>query len=115
MPPRSSFTRDGLLHEFFPLLKNGFVILRSLLDILIEMMEETEAKREADIRRDIYESMIEELETEIETARNGDDDHTAETTVEALEQMVSVLLRRLEELDSVEEPRRRRPQKVNIE
>ncbi len=115
MPPPSSSTRDGILHEFIPLLKNGFIVLRSLLDILIEMMEQTEARREADIRRDIYESMIEELEAKIEAARNGDDGPVTETTVEALEQMVSALVRRLEELESDEEPRRRRPQKVKIE
>ena len=107
---------DGFIHELVPLMKNGCVILRSILDILIDRIEDAEQSRQTDVRKDIYASIIDALETEIENIQTeGADAPTAEAKVEALEAIISVLLREMEEIDVKRQKRGKRPKKVKID
>ncbi len=116
MRPKGNITGDGFIQELIPLIKNGFVILRSILDILIERIEEAEESREVDVRKDIYGSIIDALETEIENVREKEAEiPTADAKIEVLEAVISVLLRELEDLDAQARKKSKRPQKVKIE
>ena len=116
MRPKVNITGDGLIPELIPLIKNGFVILRSILDVLIERIEEAEQSREVDVRKDIYGSIIDALETEIENIRKKETEiPTADAKVEVLEAVISVLLRELEDLDAQSRKKSKRPKKVKIE
>ena len=53
MPPKSTSVGDGFAREVLPLVKDGFIIFRSILDVMIDRIEEMEHGREADIRIDI--------------------------------------------------------------
>lgn len=116
MRPKSNITGDGFIQELIPLIKNGFVILRSILDVLIERIEEAEQSRDVDVRKDIYGSIIDALETEIENIREKETEiSTADAKIEVLEAVISVLLRELEDLDTQSRKKSKRPQKVKIE
>ncbi|UCD58069.1 MAG: hypothetical protein JSV16_02850 [Candidatus Hydrogenedentota bacterium] len=116
MRSKTPETGDGFVQELIPLIKNGFVILRSILDILIERIEEAEKSRQIDIRKDTYESIVEALEDEIETVRKKEaGTRVAEAKIEALEAVISVLLRKMEELDDKGRKKEKRPKKVKIE
>ena len=107
---------DGFIHEVVPLIKNGFVILRSILDVLIDRIEEVEQSRQADVRKDTYASIIDVLETEIENLQTEElDALTAKAKMEALEAIVSVLIRELEKLEVQKRKRAKRPKKVKID
>lgn len=116
MPSKGHIIGDGFVQEFLPLLRNGFIILRSILDILIERIEEAEKNKEADVRKEIYSSIIEALETEIANiqAQEGNTP-TAKGKIEVIEAVISVLLKEVEALEKEKSKRHRRPQKVKID
>jgi hypothetical protein len=91
---------DGFVHELLPLLKNGFMILRSILDVLIEKFEEAEKNRQVDIRRETYESIIDALESEVEGLRGKETDSLDQAKVEVIEAIISVLLKEMEQFES---------------
>lgn len=108
---------DGFIHELIPLMKNGFVILRSILDVLIDRIEEAEQNRDVDVRKDIYSSIIDALESEIENIEAEEADTSdSRTKIEVLEAVISVLMREMEGLDAKKKKKKgKRPQKVKIE
>ncbi len=117
MPSKPASVGDGLAREALPLIKDGFVILRSILDVMIDRIEEAEKGREADVRMDIYSSIIEALEAEVENLEK-DGDEASRSKVEALETVISVLMKESKELETTtrkKDRRSRRPQKVNID
>ncbi|GAB4348027.1 MAG: hypothetical protein Kow0099_30430 [Candidatus Abyssubacteria bacterium] len=104
---------DGLVHELLPLLKNGFLILRSILDVLIDKFEEAEKSRQVDIRKATYESIVDALEAEMESLREKEPDTPlTQAKIEVMEAIISVLLREMEQLESGRHGRRAR--KVDI-
>ena len=116
MRSHTSGLGDGFVHELVPLMKSGFVILRSILDVLIDRIEEAEQSRQADVRKDIYGSIIDALETEIENIQTEEGDTpTGRAKMEALEAIISVLLREMEEIDAKKRKKGKRPKKVKIE
>ena len=107
---------DGFVQELLPLMKNGFVIMRSILDILIERIEEAEKNKEADVRREIYSSIIEALETEIDNIQKQEGSAPmAEGKIEVIEAVISVLLKEVEALEKQKSKKSKRPQKVKID
>jgi len=116
MRSKTTAIGDGFIHELLPLAKNGFVILRSILDILIDRIEEAEMSREIDVRKDIYASIIDALEAEIENIQKDESETpTAAAKVEVLEAVVSVLLKESEELKAKTKKKSKRPKKVKID
>lgn len=115
MPPKSPATGDGFVQDILPLVKNGFVIIRSILDMLIERIEEAEENRQIDIRKETYLSIIDALEAEIENVRRKEAaDPGVETRIEALEAIISVLVREMEEMDGHGRKKAKGPKKVKI-
>ena len=116
MPSKNPGLSDGFIHELIPLVKGGFIILRSILDILIDRIEEAEQSRDIDVRQDIYSSIIDALETELENieAEEGDTP-SARAKIEALETVISVLMNEIEQLDAKKHKKKTRPKKVKIE
>lgn len=115
MSPKAPLTGDGFIQEFLPLVKNGFVILRSILDILIDRIEEAEQERRVDIRKETYESIVDALEAEVENVRNKEaDTPMGDTKIEVLEAVISVLLNEMEELEA-RGRKGKRPHKVKID
>ncbi len=114
MPPKSTSVGDGFTREVLPLVKDGFIIFRSILDVMIDRIEEVEHGREAGIRKDIYSSIIDALEAEVENLEN-DGDEISRTKIEALEAVISVLMKESEELDAAARKKDRRPRKVKID
>jgi len=116
MAPKSPATGDGFVQEVLPLLRNGFVLLRSILDMLIERIEEAEERRQVDIRKETYLSIVDALEAEIENVRKEElTDTKTDTRVEVLEAIISVLLREMEELDDQGRKKTKSPRKVKIQ
>ena len=115
MPPKSTSVGDGFAREVLPMVKDGFVILRSILDVMIDRIEEMEHGREADIRKDIYSSIIDALEAEVENTEKVDPDDASRARIEALEAVISVLMKESEEMDARAKKKSRRPKKVKID
>jgi hypothetical protein len=116
MAPKSPATGDGFVQEVLPLLKNGFIMLRSILDMLIERIEEAEEHRQVDIRKDTYLSIVDALEAEIENIRKEKSaDPETGTRIEVLQAIISVLLREMEELDGQGRKKTKGPRKVKIQ
>jgi len=116
MPPKGPAAGDGFVQELLPLVKNGFIILRSILDTLIERIEEAEENRHVDIKKDTYLSIVDALEAEIENVRKQEAaSPEAGTKVEVLEAIVSVLLREMEELEGLGSKKSKGPKKVKIQ
>ena len=116
MASTSPATGDGFVQEVLPLLKSGFIMLRSILDALIERIEEAEEHRQIDVRKETYLSIIDALEAEIENVRKEQStDMKAETKKEVLEAIISVLVHEMEELDGQGRKRAKNPRKVKIE
>ena len=116
MPSKSTSVGDGFTREVLPLVKDGFVILRSILDVMIDRIEEAEKGREDGIRQDIYSSIIDALEAEVENIEK-DGDGASRSKIEALETVISVLMKESEEMDAAarkKDKQSRRPRKVNI-
>jgi hypothetical protein len=107
---------DGFLQDLLPLMKNGLVIFRSILDILIDRIEEMEESKQINVRRDIYASIIDALQTEIQNVRQSEADAEAvKIRIEALDAIISVLLHELDELDKKSKKGGKRPKKVKID
>ena len=107
---------DGFVHDLLPLVKDGFVILRSILDVMIERIEEAEMSKEIDIRQDIYSSIIEALEAEVENIEMGESETEAShAKLEVLEAVISALMKEAEELEARSRKKSKRPQKVKID
>lgn len=107
---------DGFVQDVLPLVKDGFVILRTILDALIERIEEAEKSREIDVRKDIYSSIIDALEAEVESIeKNEPGTAAARAKIEVLEAVISALLKESEELDAKARKKSKRPQKVKID
>ncbi len=115
MRSKSTTAGDGIVQDILPLVKNGFVVLRSVLDILIDRIEEMEANRDIDVRRDIYASIIDALEAEIENTQKDEADTAAATKIEALEAVISVLKKESDELKTKSRKKGKRPHKVKID
>jgi len=116
MRPKGHIAGDGFIHDLMPLMKNGLVILRSILDILIERIEEAQEDREIDVRKDTYESIISALETEIENIRTHEGDTpSADGKIEIIEAVISVLSNEMEELEKHKPKKDKRPRKVTID
>jgi len=117
MPSRNPGLSDGFIQDIIPLIKGGFVILRSILDILIDRIEEAEQSRDIDVRQDIYSTIIDALESEVEKVESEEGDTpSARTKIEALETVISVLMKETEQLDAKKKQKKKqRPKKVKIE
>ncbi len=116
MTPKRPVAGDGFIQDLLPLVKNGFVILRSILDILIERIEEAEKERQVDIRKETYASIVDALEAEVENVRSKEaDTPLGDTKIEVLEAVISVLLSEMEELEARGRKKGKRPHKVKIE
>jgi malate synthase len=116
MPPGHASVGDGFIQDVLPLIKNGFVILRSILDILIDRIEEAEKDRDIDVRKDIYASIIDALEAEVESIHKDEADAaSAAAKIEVLEAVISVLITETEELDAKARKKGKRPKKVKID
>lgn len=116
MRENNSTDGDGLLQDFIPLVKNGFIILRSILDVLIEKIEEAEHNHRTDIRKETYASIIDALEAEIETVREREEGtRAAKARISAIEAVISVLLREMDNLDAEERRRSKRAHRVKVE
>jgi len=116
MPVKGHIIGDGFVQDLLPLVKNGFVIMRSILDILIERIEEAEKNKEADVRREIYSSIIEALETEIDNIQKQEGSTPmSEGKIEVIEAVISVLLKEVEALEKQQSKKSKRPQKVKID
>ena len=115
MRSKSTATGDGFVQDILPLVRGGFVVLRSILDILIDRIEEMEASRDIDVRRDIYASIIEALEAEIENTEKDEADTAAAMKIEALEAVISVLKKESDELKTKTRKKGKRPHKVKID
>jgi hypothetical protein len=116
MPQKPKSAGDGFVHDLLPLVKDGFVILRSILDVMIERIEEAEMSREIDIRQDIYSSIIEALETEVENIEAGEaETEAARAKLEVLEAVISALMKEAEELETKSRKKSKRPHKVKID
>ena len=117
MRPKSPIIGDGFVQELLPLMKNGFVILRSILDVLIERIEEVEKSRDVDVRKEIYASIVDALNSEIENIeKNEGDTQTAKGKIEVLEAVIAVLLNEMDELEKTGAKKKtKRPQKVKID
>ena len=108
---------DGFIQDIIPLIKGGFVILRSILDVLIERIEEAEQSRDVDVRQDIYSTIIDALESEIEKVETEEGETSAaRAKIEALEAVISVLMNEMDQLDAKKKQKKKqRPKKVKIE
>ncbi len=107
---------DGFVQDVLPLVKDGFVILRSILDALIERIEEAEKCRDIDVRKDIYSSIIDALEAEVESIEKDESDTaSSRAKIEVLEAVISALLKESEELDAKARKKGKRPKKVKID
>jgi hypothetical protein len=118
MSPKSTSVGDGFAREALPLVKDGFVILRSILDVMIDRIEEAERGREDNTRKEIYSSIIDALEAEVENIEKDGDDDISRSKIEALETVISVLMKESEELEAAarkKEKRSKRPRKVKID
>jgi hypothetical protein len=115
MHPKTSAVSDGFVQEILPLVKNGFVILRSILDALIEKMEEAERNRQTDVRKEIYLTIIEALQAELEhMSKKEAATPVGAAKMEALQAVISVLEREMAEMGSKKQGKSKRPQKVKI-
>jgi hypothetical protein len=118
MPSKSPGLGDGFVHDLMPLIKSGFVILRSILDVLIDRIEEAEQTRDIDVRQDIYSSIVDALEDELENIQaEGEYTAAAKAKIEALEAVIAVLTNEMDQLDAKkkQKKKKKRPQKVKIE
>ena len=116
MRSKDAAAGDGFVEDLLPLLRSGFEILRSILDVLIERIEEAEHSRDLDVRKDIYSSIIDALEAEIENIqKKGAETPAARAKTEVLEAVISALMKETEELDAQKAKKGRRPQKVKID
>lgn len=116
MRSKSTPLGDGFVQDLLPLVKDGFVILRSILDAMIERIEEAEKTRDIDVRMDIYSSITEVLEAEIENVEKEDPDApTSRAKIEVLEAVISTLAKESKELESKKRKKTKRPKKVTID
>jgi hypothetical protein len=107
---------DGFVQDLIPLIKNGFVILRSILDVLIEKIEEIEKSGHVDIRKDTYASIIDALEAELENVHKERDTPTREAKIEVLQVVISILAREMEDLNNKRRKKKKRqpPHKIKV-
>ena len=116
MPQKQKSVGDGFVHDLLPLVKDGFVILRSILDVMIERIEEAEMNKEIDVRKDIYSSIIDALEAEVENIEAGESEtETSHAKLEVLEAVISALTKETEELEAKSRKKSKRPHKVKID
>ena len=118
MKQKSSFSSDGFAQEVLPLIKDGLVIFRSILDSLIERIEEAEKERDADVRKDIYSSIIDALEAEMKNIEKDEPEAQASRAkVEVIEAIISALMKESEQLEkeSKKKKKSRRARKVKID
>jgi hypothetical protein len=116
MPQKKKSPGDGFVNDVLPLVKDGFVILRSILDVMIERIEEAELSREIDVRTEIYSSIIDALEAEVENIEAGESEtETSRAKLEVLEAVISALTKETEELETKSRRKSKRPHKVKID
>lgn len=85
----------GLLAEVVPLVHDGLVVMRTLLDVAIQRLEEIEEGRVVHVRRETFEAVLDVLDQEI--AQLDDQEATAATTaqLDALRSLRTVIERQL--------------------
>ena len=126
MRPETGPTGDGIVQEVLPLIKDGLVIFRSILDTMIDRIEEVEMGRDTDARGETYSSIIDVIEAEIENIeKGGPETATSRAKIEALEAAIAALLDESEKMEAEAEAKKkkkknkrkkdRRPRKVNID
>ena len=105
---------EGFASELIPVVKSGLVALRSILELLIEQVERLEKSRESDFRKETFQSIIEALKTEVKNTRKKDSGAPgAETKIDVLESIISVLAREIKE-STPQKKKGKRAQKVKI-
>jgi hypothetical protein len=112
---RNSNGDDGILPDFIPLIKGGFVIAQSILDVLLKKVEEAEKNHRSDVREETYNSIIDALEEEIDAIKRKKKSAAGKAKIEALEAVISVLLREAGNLDEQKRNRSKRNRKVKVE
>jgi uncharacterized membrane protein YukC len=124
MRPETGPTGDGIVKEVLPLIKDGLVIFRSILDTMIDRIEEVEMGRDTDARGEIYSSIIDVIEAEIENIeKSGPETATSRAKIEALEAAIAALLDESDKMEAEAEEKKkkgkrkkdRRPKKVKID
>ena len=119
MRSKVSVAGDGFIQELLPSLKNGVLFLRSVLDILIERIEEVEKGRQVDVREETYSSIRSALEAESKKVRTKEVDPAIRTAkIEVLETVIDILARQMETSDKKRrarpKARQRHPHKVRV-
>ncbi len=110
---------DGFVQEILPLIKNGVLFLRSVLDILIERIEEAEKGKQVDVRKATYSSIIDVLEAEIKKIRHeGGDPAIRNAKKEVLEAVIALLVHQMRTSDSKRRPsvkaKQQHPHRVKV-
>ena len=85
----------GVLAEIVPLLRDGLVVLRTLIDLGIDRLDEIEEGRVAHVRRETYETILGVLDDEIARLESEEDSESAAAQVEVLRSLRNVLERHL--------------------
>ncbi len=85
----------GVLAEVIPLVHDGLVVLRTLLDVAIQRLEELEEGRVAHVRRETYETILTVLDAEIAGLEAGESTEASEAQLEALRSLRNVIERQL--------------------
>lgn len=85
----------GLLAELIPLLRDGLVILRTILDIAIDRLDQIEEGRTYHVRRETYETILTVIDQEIARLEAEEPSDAVEAQLETLRALRNVLERQL--------------------
>lgn len=119
MRSKISAAGDGFIQELLPSLKQGVLFLRSVLDVLIERIEDAEENRRRDIRKETYLSIRNALEAENTRVRKEEADPAIrDAKMEMLKTVTDVLARQMKAVDKKQrtrpKARRQHPRKVKV-
>lgn len=92
---RTDAAAGGLIAEVIPLVRDGLVVLRTLLDLAIQRLDEIEEGRTAYTRRETYETILAVLDDEIERLHAEPASEAVDAQLDALRSIRQVLERQL--------------------
>lgn len=109
-------TFECLLYDTLPIMKEGFVGVRSVVNTIIERIEERESGVEDLARRDTLESLGSFVDGEVDkVSRKARKTAADNAKLKAFETVASHIEKELDKIEEKEAARRRRAKRVEVE
>ena len=93
--PRPDDAASGFIADVVPVMRDGLVVLRTLVDLAIQRLDEIEEGRTAHARRETYETILGVLDEEIERLAAEPSSDAVDAQLDALRSIRNVIERQL--------------------